>query len=86
MSASYKNCQSCGMPIAKGDKNGTEAGGAKSFKYCIHCYADGKFTLPDLTADGMKAHVKGKLADMGFPKFTTGFFTRGIHKLERWKS
>ncbi|WP_308637535.1 zinc ribbon domain-containing protein [Paenibacillus silvisoli] len=86
MSATYKNCQSCGMPIAKGDKNGTEASGAKSLKYCIHCYVDGKFTMPDMTAEGMKGVVKEKLVSMGFPKFTTGFFTRGITKLERWKS
>ncbi|RAP74874.1 hypothetical protein DL346_21415 [Paenibacillus montanisoli] len=81
-----KNCQSCGMPIAKGDKNGTEANGTKSMKYCIHCYADGKFTLPDITAEGMKERVREKLVSMGFPRFMTGLFTRGIHKLERWKS
>ncbi|REE86432.1 putative zinc ribbon protein [Paenibacillus taihuensis] len=86
MSVSYKNCQSCGMPIAKGDKNGTEAGGSKSLKYCVHCYVDGKFTMLDMTASQMQEFVKGKMVGMGFPKFLTGFFTRGIPKLERWKN
>ncbi|WP_227872216.1 zinc ribbon domain-containing protein [Paenibacillus albus] len=86
MSVSYKNCQSCGMPIAKGDKNGTEADGAKSRKYCIHCYVGGRYTMPDMTAEQMQEFVKGKMVGMGFPRFLTGFFTRGIPKLERWQS
>ncbi|MFD1773489.1 zinc ribbon domain-containing protein [Paenibacillus rhizophilus] len=82
----YKNCQSCGMPLSRDEqRGGTERNGDKSNKYCSHCYQNGEFTLPDLTAEQMKARVKQKLVEMGFPKFLTGLFTGNIHKLERWR-
>lgn len=83
----YKNCQSCGMPLNKDEKGGgTEANGEKSSTYCSHCYADGKFTLPDITLDGMKERVINKMVEMKFPKFLAKIFTRNIHGLERWKN
>ena len=84
---SYKNCQSCGMPLSR-DKNGggTEANGSRSLMYCSNCYKDGRFTMPDLTVDQMIDRVKGKMKEMGFPGFLTGFFTKNIPKLERWKN
>ena len=39
-----------------------------------------------MTADEMKALVKGKLKEFGFPGFIAGMFTKGIPKLERWKN
>lgn len=86
MTQTYKNCQSCGMPL-KRDANGggTNAIGSLSAMYCSHCYQDGKFTLPDITVTEMQERVKGKMKAMGFPGFLTGFFTKGIPKLERWK-
>jgi len=81
-----RNCQSCGMPMTRDPKGGgSEAGGAKSAKYCSHCYEGGRFTLPDITLEEMKVRVAGKLKEMGFPGFLTGFFTGGIGKLERWR-
>lgn len=86
MKESYKNCQSCGMPL-KQDVNGggTNADGTKSKVYCSHCYQEGKFTQ-SITVGEMKARVKTKLREMGFPAFMTAVFTRNIPKLERWKS
>jgi hypothetical protein len=86
MSKPHKNCQSCGMPM-KRDANGggTNADGSKSTAYCSHCYVGGQFTRPDITAAGMQELVKGKLVQVGIPRFLTGLFTRGIPKLERWK-
>lgn len=86
MSATYKNCQSCGMPLSK-DPNGggTEASGAKSTMYCSHCYQNGKFVLPDITLEQMQERVKGKIKETGFPGFLAGFFAKGIPKLERCK-
>ncbi|WP_255298563.1 zinc ribbon domain-containing protein [Brevibacillus dissolubilis] len=81
----HKNCQSCGMPLSRDEKGGgTERNGEKSTTYCSHCYENGEFTLPDITADQMKERVKQKLVEFGFPRFMTGLFTRNIHKLERW--
>lgn len=83
---SYKNCQSCGMPLKK-DANGggTNADGSKSLVYCSHCFLNGKFTLPNITVNDMQLRVKDKLKEFGFPGFLAGFFTKNIPNLERWK-
>lgn len=87
MEKEYKNCQSCGMPLKKDEHGGgTNADGSRSMIYCSHCYRSGEFAQPDITADQMQAIVKTKLKEMGFPGFLTGFFTKGIPGLERWKS
>ena len=81
-----KVCQSCSMPMSK-DKNGggTERDGSLSTQYCSHCYQRGTFVEPRLTAYEMIEKVKLKLISMGIPSFLTGFFTRGIVKLDRWR-
>lgn len=86
MDKTYKNCQSCGMPLNKDPKQGgTNADGSRNTVYCSFCYENGRFTQPDITAEEMQTFVKGKLKEMGFPGFLAGFFTKGIPKLERWK-
>lgn len=85
MEKPYKNCQSCGMPLSKDPQgSGTEANGSRSHKYCSHCYLNGLFTLPNLTAEQMKARVKEKLKEKGFPGFIAAFFAMRIPKLKRW--
>ncbi|MBX7203870.1 MAG: zinc ribbon domain-containing protein [Bacteroidia bacterium] len=84
---SYKNCQSCSMPLKKDPAGGgSNADGSKSTMYCSYCYEHGKFKQPDITAKEMQVFVKGKLKEMGFPGFLAYFFTMGIPKLERWKN
>ncbi|HPE55542.1 MAG TPA: zinc ribbon domain-containing protein [Bacteroidales bacterium] len=86
MEKTYKNCQSCGMPLKRDEKGGgTNADGSKNQMYCSHCYDNGKFTRPEITLPEMKTLVKGKMKEMGFPGFLAGFFTSNMHKLERWK-
>ncbi|MBN2379269.1 zinc ribbon domain-containing protein [candidate division WOR-3 bacterium] len=46
-------CQSCAMPLTKPEDFGTEADGSPSKDYCIYCYADGKFTNPEMTMEQM---------------------------------
>lgn len=86
----YKNCQSCAMPLnkdPKGKGGGKNADGASSFMYCSYCYEDGEFLQPDITAIEMQAFVKEQLKEMGgFMKLFAGLFSKGIPKLERWKS
>ena len=83
----YKNCQSCGMPMSKDpEKGGTNADKSKSTMYCSYCYQEGAFTQPDFTVDEMKQFCKQKMKEMGFPGFLAGFFTMGIPRLERWKN
>ena len=83
----YKHCQSCGMPIKRDEQGGgTEADGTRTSQFCSHCYADGKFKQPDMAVAQMQELVRGKMIEMGFPKFMCGFFTKGIPKLERWQN
>ena len=87
MHQAYRNCQSCGMPLKRDARGGgSEADGSRSTKYCSHCYQNGRFVLPDISVGEMQARVRDKLAEMGFPRFMSGIFTRGIPKLERWRS
>ncbi len=86
MEKSYKNCQSCGMPLKRDIKNGgTNSDGSRSKMYCSNCYENGHFTNPTLTPDEIKNRLKEKLIEFGIPKFLTGFFTKNIPNLERWK-
>jgi len=84
----YKNCQSCGMPLKKDPKSGgTEVDGTLSVKYCSHCYENGKFLQPDISAQEMQEFVKNKLKDMGgIFKLFANYFAKNIPNLERWKN
>lgn len=87
MEKTYKDCQSCGMPLAKDEgRGGTEADGSKSSRFCSHCYQNGKFTEPNITMTEMQAKAKGKIQSMGFPGFLATFFTKNVPHLERWNS
>ena len=82
----YNNCQSCGMPLRRDPEGGgTNADGTKNDRFCSHCYAGGKFVLPDITLPEMRERVKDKLVEFGFPRFLTGLFTCRMNKLERWR-
>jgi hypothetical protein len=82
----YRDCQSCGMPMKRDEHGGgTEADGSRSAKFCSHCYAAGKFVLPELTAAEMQERVRAKMSELGFPRLLCGFFTRKIPLLERWQ-
>ena len=86
MKNNYTNCQSCGMPLDKDEKGaGTEADGSLSEVYCSHCYEGGKFTLPNITVEEMRAKVTEKIIEMKIPRFMAKFLTRNTYKLKRWK-
>lgn len=75
------------MPMKRDPQGGgKESDGSLNTKYCSYCYVDGAFVQPEMTVDEMKILVKEKMSEVGFPKFLSGFFTKGIPKLERWKS
>jgi len=80
-------CQSCGMPLSKDKQGGdTERDRSKSAEYCSHCYQQGYFTQPDLTASEMITLVQGKLQEMHIPGFVARRITKGIPNLKRWSS
>ena len=87
MEAAYKNCQSCGMPMSRDEAGGgTNADGSRSSMYCSHCYANGRFTLPEITVEQMQDRVREKLREFGVPAPLGWFFTRKVPKLARWQS
>ena len=86
MEKSFKNCQSCGMPLKKSPNGGgTNADGSISKMYCAYCYENGSFLQPDWNARQMQEFSKKKMMEMGFPGFLAGLFVRNIPKLERWR-
>lgn len=88
MEQPYTIYQSCSMPLKKDTQGGgTNLAGSKSNMYCSKCYENGQFTNLDKdSAEKMQAFVKSKMKEMGVTGFLTGFFTKGIPKLKRWKS
>ena len=86
MERTFRNCQSCGMPLKRDEQGGARnADGSKSAMYCSHCYDHGRLTLPDITVEQMQSRVREKIMGFGFPRFAANFFTRGISKLARWQ-
>ena len=85
MEQTYKNCQSCGMPLKKSPNGGgTNADGTTNKTYCAFCYENGTFKQPNISVIEMQILVKDKMKAMEFPGFLTGLFTKGIPKLKRW--
>ena len=79
-------CQSCGMPMKRDlQGGGSEVDGTRSLRFCSHCYADGKYTQPELTVEQMQLLVRGRLEEFGVPHLLSGLFTRTIPKLARWR-
>lgn len=80
-------CQSCGMPLSKDPLGGgTNLDGSQSSEYCSHCYRQGSFTQPDITAEEMRALVEGKLRSMHLPGFIARRFAKEVPSLRRWRN
>ncbi|MFA6924100.1 MAG: zinc ribbon domain-containing protein [Bacteroidales bacterium] len=73
-----KTCQSCGLPVESSTNKNAQT------TYCNHCYENGKFKNPDMTANEMKKIIKERMQKMGVAKAFVDNFTNGISKLERW--
>jgi len=80
-----KLCQSCGMPL-KRDPNGggSNADGSINTEYCSHCYIDGAFAQPDISAEEMRQLCIDNITAGGVPKILARLLTRGIPRLKRW--
>ncbi len=75
------------MPMKKDPKGGsTNSDGSVNLTYCSYCFENGKFTSENISAEEMQIFVIAKMKEMGFPEFLAKFFSKGIPKLERWKT
>lgn len=75
------------MPLNR-DPNGggTNADGTISTTYCSLCFVDGAFVHPDFTVSQMQDHCVTQLKNKGMPSIMAWLFTRGIPKLDRWRT
>ena len=84
-----KQCQSCGFPL-KNDKKGggSERDGSISTSYCSMCYENGEFLSPPEidTAKKFQKYCIQEMKKDGMNGMLAWFLTRGIPKLDRWKS
>lgn len=76
------------MPIGDvAEYHGTEADGAHSADYCRFCYQKGKFTLQDITLQGMiDRSVSFMVSNLKFSnEDATALSTKILPSLKRWK-
>jgi hypothetical protein len=86
MSDTNKNCQSCGMPMAKDTKGGgTNADGTINLMYCSYCYQNGEFTFKGNVKE-FQEFCRQKMMEGGHSSFLSWLYTRGMKRLARWKS
>ena len=85
----YKNCQSCGMPLSKDPLGGgTEKDGTKNTKYCSYCYDKGELKGGNLTLKEFSELSRKGMVEGGHNKLFAWLFSRPfmLGHLERWKS
>ncbi|SKC09911.1 Putative zinc ribbon domain-containing protein [Alkalitalea saponilacus] len=74
------------MPMKQDPQGGgLNADGSISHKFCSYCYVDGSYTFNGTAAE-MQAICINKMREMGMNRFSAWLFTRGIPRLERWKT
>lgn len=87
MNSEFKNCQSCGMPLKRDEKGGgSNSDGSISKKYCSYCYEKGEFIYKTKDVNAFQNYCQQKIMEGGHSKFFSWLFTRGMKRLERWKS
>jgi hypothetical protein len=80
----YLNCQSCGTPLNRPERLGTEKDGSKSTIYCDYCYRDGEFTYPGMTLEEMKDHLEKELQKIEAPANVLASTLKRLPNLSRW--
>lgn len=81
-----KFCQSCGMPLRKDpESGGSEHDGSKSTLYCSYCYKQGEFTFNGNVKE-FQEFCRIKMREQGHSAVVSWLFTRGMSRLQRWKT
>jgi len=79
-------CQSCGMPMHKDPLHGgSENNGRKSVLYCSYCYQNGTFTFNGTVLE-FQEFCRTKMRAQGHSAILSWLFTRGMRRLQRWKT
>ena len=79
-------CQSCGMPMRKDPQGGgTDADGSRNATYCSYCYQKGAFLFTG-TVQEFQEVCRKIMVEKGMSRFLAWLFTRGMKRLQRWKT
>jgi hypothetical protein len=80
-------CQSCGMPVAAAELQGSDKAGNKTEEYCIYCYESGEFKQPDITLQGMTDLCTGYLVEEGMDEAAARqMLGSSLPQLKRWST
>lgn len=81
-------CQSCAMPLEKGEDFGTDAAGYRVNDYCHWCFSNGVFTDPEISLPDMIDKGVGAMVKMGImPEAQArALMTDVVPKLRRWRA
>ena len=78
-------CQSCAMPLTE-ELYGTNADGTANNEYCKYCYADGAFTMPEMTMSEMIAFCIPYMVEQGMTEEQARqIMEEALPMLKRWK-
>ena len=72
------------MPLDQDELLGTEKNGSKNHDYCTYCYADGRFTKPDMKLSEMKVIVRTQMEKIHAPGDVIEKAVNGLSQLKRW--
>ena len=79
-------CQSCSMPLRKPEDFGTGAEGFRINDYCVHCFAEGRFTDPSITMQAMIDRCVPFMTQGGMPETEAkDLLKRVMPMLKRWQ-
>ena len=79
-------CQSCAMPLLE-DLYGTNADGTPNEDYCKYCYANGAFTVPDITMERMIEICVPYMVEQGMEEESARYLLEEyLPKLKRWQT
>lgn len=80
-------CQSCGMPVAEAQLQGTDKTGSKTDEYCVYCYENGEFKQPDITLAEMTDLCTGYLVEEGMDEAEARrMLGASLPLLKRWSA
>jgi len=64
---------------------GTNADGSLNSNYCSYCYQQGQFTFNGDVKE-FQEFCRKKMIESGQPRILAWLFTRGLKRLNRWKT
>ncbi|MEC0172168.1 zinc ribbon domain-containing protein [Paenibacillus graminis] len=80
-------CQSCGMPMAGAELQGTDREGKKTDEYCVYCYESGEFKQPETTMEVMADLCAGFMVEEGMDEAEARrILADSLPRLKRWST